>query len=283
MTDRYAVLGNPIAHSKSPEIHTAFALEVGHDIAYTRILVPLDGFVATIDAYRKQGACGVNVTVPFKIEAYQYGMEHSQRAEVAGAANTLRFDPGQSNACIFADNTDGVGLVSDIRDNLGYAIVGKRVLLLGAGGAARSVMGALLDELPASISLTNRTIVRAHELAERFIRIQSNAQIEVVDIAHLTKYQYDIIINATSASLHESLPVIPATAFAEKSLAYDMMYGKGATPFLRFAANAGAATTDGLGMLVEQAAEAFLLWRGVRPQTAPIIAGIRQSANNNSE
>lgn len=278
MTDYYAVIGNPIAHSKSPEIHAAFALDTRHEIVYTRILAPLDDFAATVTAFRENGASGVNVTLPFKMEAYEYAMDRSPRAEAAGAANTLRFDHGQSGGRIFADNTDGAGIVSDIRKNLGYTIADKRVLLLGAGGAARSVIGALLDELPASISIANRTPSKAYELAERFARQQLNARVDAVESAHLKKLQYDIVINATSASLYESLPLVPATAFGDTCLAYDMVYANGATPFLLFAKNAGASIADGLGMLVEQAAETFLVWRGVRPNTAPVIAALRRSA-----
>lgn len=277
MPDYYAVVGNPIAHSMSPEIHAAFARELGHSIVYERKLAPLGQFAVAVDAIRAMGAKGINVTLPFKLDAYHYATEHTPRAAAAGAANTLRFLQLNGGARIVADNTDGIGLVRDMGINLGRPITQKRVLVLGAGGAARGVMGALLDEKPASISISNRTAGKARELAAHFSNVCAGTRIEVVEPQQLTVHQYDIVINATAASLNDGLPLMPTCAFAGASFAYDMMYGKGVTPFLRLAANAGAATADGLGMLVEQAAEAYFVWRGVRPQTAPVIAAMRQS------
>lgn len=278
MTDRYAVVGNPIGHSKSPEIHAAFALETGQEITYEKILAPLDAFITTVDAFVGGGACGINVTLPFKVEAYQYATYRTPRSVAAGAANTLRFEHTTSGLQITADNTDGVGLVRDICINLGHAITNRRVLVLGAGGAARGVVGALLDEQPASISISNRTVDRAHDLVNQFKLVNSRVRMEVVEARQLAANQYDVIINATAASLNQSLPPVPASVFAKAGLAYDMMYGKVDTPFLMLAANAGAVTADGLGMLVEQAAEAFFYWRGVRPTTAPVISALRKEA-----
>ncbi len=276
MTDRYAVVGNPIEHSKSPEIHAAFARETGQKITYEKILAPVEAFISTVDAFRGGGGLGVNVTLPFKIQAYQYAAHRTPRAVLAGAANTLRFEHTDGAVQVLADNTDGVGLVRDICINLGHALTDRRVLLLGAGGAAQSVMGAILDEKPASISISNRTASRAHDLAGRFRLIVPGVKVDVVENRQLIAHKYDVVINATAASLNESLPLIPAGAFARESFAYDMMYGRSATPFLLLAANAGAVTSDGLGMLVEQAAEAFFYWRGVRPTTAPVIATMRK-------
>lgn len=272
--DQYAVVGNPVAHSRSPEIHAAFARQVGHQIIYSRMLAPLDQFVATLDAFRVAGGCGVNVTVPFKREAYHYATEHTPRAAEAAAANTLRFEIASAEPRIIADNTDGVGLVRDIGINLGRTISKKRILLLGAGGAAHGVMGALRGEKPHSITIHNRTTDKAHELAGQFSSMTGGVAIDVVESRELAARQFDIVINATAAGLYNSLPLVPETVFADDCLAYDMVYGK-ATPFLALAAKAGATTADGLGMLVEQAAEAFYFWRGVRPQTGPVIAALR--------
>ena len=276
MTDRYAVIGNPVAHSLSPDIHMAFACEVGHYIVYERIIAPLDGFVARVDSLRSGGTKGINVTLPFKLEAFEYASRHTLRAQLAGAVNTLKFDPTAIDGTVLGDNTDGAGLVRDIIHNLKYEIANRRVLVIGAGGAARGVMGALIDENPNSISIVNRTIHKAEEVARLNSAINSAVKIEALDAEQLAPRQFDIVINATSASLTNSLPPVPATIFANGSLAYDMMYGKKTTPFLMMAAKADATVVDGLGMLVEQAAEAFYVWRGVRPKTASVIATIRQ-------
>jgi len=272
MTDRYAVIGNPIQHSKSPEIHAEFARQFGHVITYTRLLAPLEGFREVVETYRLAGAAGVNVTLPFKVKAFEYASSASERATAAGAANTLHF----LNDEVVADNTDGVGLTRDIRKNLQRAIAGKRVLLLGAGGAARGVIGALLDEAPASLILANRTYPKALALVETHPNITSTV-FTAAPLANLGERQFDIVINATSASLQNTVPNLPPTIFASNSLAYDLMYGKGETAFMLTAAKQGATASDGLGMLVEQAAEAFYVWRGVMPQTDAIIAAMRRT------
>lgn len=273
MTDRYAVVGNPIAHSKSPEIHTAFARQTGHDIDYSRLLAPVDGFRATIERFRAAGGKGVNVTVPFKLEAFDLADEVSHRARDAEAANFLDFEDGR----IRADNTDGMGLTRDIVHNLGFGLMNKRVLLLGAGGAAQGVLAPLLEYEPSILTIANRTVEKALRLAETFRRkpVAASSVLCGLGFDELAGHHFDLVINATSTSLQGKLPPLPADAFAAGALAYDMMYGTTPTPFLAFASAHGAKTSDGLGMLVEQAAESFLLWRGVRPETAPVIALLR--------
>ena len=273
MTDHYAVVGNPVAHSKSPEIHAAFARETGQNMDYVRLLAPLDGFSRTVQTFRAAGGRGVNVTVPFKLEAYDFADEVSQRAKDAEAANCLRFD-GES---VHADNTDGVGLIRDIVHNLGVALSGKRILLLGAGGAAQGVIAPLLEHEPSILTIANRTVDKALRLAEMFRR-KPAADASVLcglPFSDLAGHHFDVVINATSTSLQGEMPPLPDEAFAAGTLAYDMMYGAVPTPFLAFAQARGARVADGLGMLVEQAAESFLLWRGVRPQTATVIALLR--------
>lgn len=267
--DRYAVIGNPIAHSKSPDIHARFAAQTGQNIRYERLLAPLDGFAQTVRELIEQGGKGANVTVPFKLEAYALATSLTERAEAAGAVNTLKFDA----RVIVGDNTDGVGLVTDIMRNAGVGIEGKRILLLGAGGAARGVILPLLGQHPAELVIANRTVEKAAELASRFVqRVPvSGCGFEAV------QNPFDIIINATSASLAADLPPIAPSVFGAGALAYDMMYGKDPTVFMRFAAQHGATARDGLGMLVEQAAESFFVWRGVRPDTAPVFAELRAS------
>ena len=273
MTDRYAVVGNPIAHSKSPEIHAAFARQTGHDIAYSRLLAPVDGFRMTVERFRAAGGKGVNVTVPFKLEAFDLADEVSQRARDAEAANFLDFADGS----IRADNTDGMGLTQDIVHNLGFGLANKRVLLLGAGGAAQGVLTPLLEHEPSILTIANRTVEKALRLAETYRRkaVAASSVLCGLGFDELAGHQFDLVINATSTSLQGALPPLPADAFAAGALAYDMMYGTTPTPFLAFAAAHGAKTSDGLGMLVEQAAESFLLWRCVRPETAPVIALLR--------
>ena len=273
MTDRYAVVGNPIAHSKSPEIHAAFARQTGHDIDYSRLMAPVDGFRATVEGFRAAGGKGVNVTVPFKLEAFDLAHEVSQRAKDAEAANFLAFGDGR----IRADNTDGMGLTRDIVHNLGFGLANKRVLLLGAGGAAQGVLTPLLEHEPSILTIANRTVEKALRLAESFRRkaVAASSVLCGLGFDELAGHHFDLVINATSTSLQGEMPPLPADAFAADALAYDMMYGTPPTPFLAFAAAHGAKTSDGLGMLVEQAAESFLLWRGVRPETAPVIALLR--------
>ena len=271
MTDRYAVIGNPVAHSRSPEIHAAFARECGADIQYDRLLASATGFVQTVEAFRKDGASGANVTLPFKLEAFSYANACTSRAERGKSVNTLRFDKNR----IVGDNTDGVGLCRDIVGNIGQPLQGARILLIGAGGAARAVVGALLDCKPENLTITNRTAEKAQAIADEF---NAGNVFCAVGLAALTSRRFDVLINATSASLAESLPPVPGTCFDTNALAYEMMYGKGLTPFLNLAASNGARTADGLGMLVEQAAEAFYCWRGVRPTTGPIFQLLKQSA-----
>ncbi len=274
MTDRYAVIGNPVAHSKSPEIHAAFAREFGLDIHYERVLSPLDKFASTVIAWRDgNSAAGANVTLPFKMEAFALATEHTARARRGGAVNTLKFD----GARIIGDNTDGAGLCRDIVDNLGFEFSGKRVLLLGAGGAARGVAGALADAAPALLAISNRTQGKAEELAAKLAADVAACDIKVIAAEKLTTNRFDLIINATATSLNDDLPLVPAACFVEGGLAYDMMYGMVDTPFLKLAASRGARTADGLGMLVEQAAESFMLWRGLRPSTAPVMASLREA------
>lgn len=270
MTDHYAVFGNPIAHSKSPVIHTAFARQTGQDMDYTALLAPLDGFAECVAAFRAGGGRGANVTVPFKEEAWRLASRRTQRAEVAQAVNTLCFDGAE----VLGDNTDGVGLVADLTGNLGFDLKGRRILLMGAGGAARGVIGPLLEQGPTLLFVANRTVERAVRLAEHF---RDRGPVSGGGYAELAG-PYDLVINATAASLTGELPPLPEGVFAPGGLAYDMMYGRD-TPFLQRARAAGVRTADGLGMLVEQAAEAFYLWRGVRPQTAPVIAMLRSEGH----
>lgn len=267
MTDKYAVVGNPVSHSKSPLIHKMFAEQTGQDISYEAIESPLDGFAATIQHLRDSGYKGCNITVPFKHEAYELANEHSGRARAAHAVNTFLFQDG----IILGDNTDGIGLVTDIEQNLGCKLLFKRVLLMGAGGAAHGVIWHLFNA-GAAIIISNRTMDKAEQLAAEF---EGYGTVFAKSYAALAGQQFDIVINATSSSLTDSLPPLPEGLFKPGALAYDMMYGK-QTPFLRFAQEQGAAQlADGLGMLVEQAAVAFHKWRGVSPDTAPVIARLR--------
>lgn len=269
MTDHYAVFGNPIAHSKSPLIHAAFARQTGQDLDYTALLAPLDGFAECVAAFRAGGGAGANVTVPFKEQAYALADRRTARAEAAGAVNTLHF----MGAHALGDNTDGTGLIADLTHNLGVDLKGRRILLMGAGGAARGVVLPLLEHAPTHLFIANRTAERALSLAERF---RAHGPVSGGSYEALSGAQFDLVINATAASLTGDLPPLPAGIFGADALAYDMMYGQD-TPFLRLARQAGARTADGLGMLVEQAAEAFLLWRGVRPDTGPVIAMLRKA------
>ena len=272
MTDLYCVFGNPIAHSKSPVIHAAFAAQTGEDLRYEARLAAIDGFLAAISAFVAEGGRGANVTVPFKEEAYRRCDRLSDRAARAGAVNTLMFIDGG----VHGDNTDGAGLVRDICVNLGRSLAGQRILLLGAGGASRGVIAPLLAEKPGVLVIANRSSDKAQQLAATFADLAAGAALTGGAFAQLAGQQFDIVINATSASLSgDSLP-LPAGIFASGSLAYDMMYGKGETPFLALARIQGAAhCADGLGMLVEQAAEAFTLWRGKRPETTAVLASLR--------
>ena len=278
MTDRYCVFGNPIAHSKSPAIHAQFAASTQQDMHYEKLLAPLDGFTASVQAFITAGGRGANVTVPFKEEAFRLCTRLSQRAERAGAVNTLVFEGND----IFGDNTDGAGLVRDITHNLGFELAGKRILLLGAGGAARGTLEPLLAAKPASLFIANRSADKAEALAALcnpiITTIESTAgpRVNGGNLAKIAGNSFDLVINATSASLAGETLALPPSIFATGSLAYDMMYGKGETPFMQQARAEGAGCcADGLGMLVEQAAEAFTLWRKVRPETAGVLADLR--------
>lgn len=273
--DRYAVAGNPIAHSRSPLIHTQFAQQTGQALVYERLLCPLDDFPATLTDFVNAGAKGCNVTVPFKFEAFEMAARRTPRAELAQAANTLRFDAATEGGWL-ADNTDGVGLVRDITVNAGVALAGARVLLLGAGGASAGVLGPLIEARPAEIVVANRTADKAQVLVDRHAD-WARAHGVTLSARSLSEpgTAYDVFINGTAASLSGcGIPVGPEVLHPG-SLALDMMYGPAAQAFLDWARAHGAIARDGLGMLVEQAAESFALWRGVRPDTAPVLAAMR--------
>lgn len=265
MRERYAVVGNPVAHSRSPQIHAEFARATGQDLEYGRIEAPLDGFERTVEAFRAQGGKGLNVTLPFKEAAFGYCGQLSPRARAAGVVNTLALSGGQ----VYGDSTDGVGLVADLTRNLGFQLGQKSLLLMGAGGAAQGVVQALLDAGVARLVIANRTVSRALALAARF-------GVAGCGYEALEGQAFDIVVNATSAGLANEAPRLPRSAFVSGALAYDMVYGRD-TPFLAQARAAGARASDGLGMLVEQAAESFLLWRGVRPETRAILERLRGS------
>ncbi len=271
--DRYAVIGNPIAHSKSPFIHARFAEQTGEAIEYAHLLAPLDGFVTTVREFAAQGGRGLNVTVPFKLDAHALADTLSPRAMAAGAVNTLRFD----ETGVFGDNTDGAGLTRDIETNLGVSLAGARILLLGAGGAARGVVLPMLERGPAVLTIVNRTANKAQGLVDQFAAAARDAGCLLAGggAEQVEREPYDVIVNATAGSLDAALPECDAAAFGPATLAYDMMYGARPTVFMEHARTLGARVADGLGMLVEQAAESFLVWRGVRPDSAPVLAALR--------
>jgi len=275
MTDQYAVFGNPVAHSKSPYIHTLFAQQTQQTMAYEKQLVELDKFSEAATAFFAAEGCGLNITVPFKLDAFAFAHSLSERAQHAGAVNTLKKTPDGS---IYGDNTDGAGLLRDITKNLGWTLRNKRVLVLGAGGAVRGVIAPLLAEQPQRIVIANRTLAKAEELVRLFNVGKSAPDSKILRASslHIHARPFDVVINGTSASLNGDMPDLSPTILAPNACCYDMMYGKELTPFLRWAQQHGASVADGLGMLVEQAAESFLLWRGVRPQTAPVIAVLRE-------
>ncbi len=272
MTDRYAVIGNPISHSKSPLIHRMFAEQAGQDISYEAIEAPMEGFAATIERLLTDGYKGCNVTVPFKLEAWKLANEHTSRSIDAEATNTLSFKDGK----IYADNTDGTGLVRDIEINHGFKLKGKSILLIGAGGAAQGVLHPLLEASQAPPVIYNRTLEKAIKLQKTVTEHGnfSHFSVKAAEFGALTNEQFNIVINATSTGLTGGEIPLPASIFAPDALAYDMMYGR-ETPFMTFARAHGAQVADGLGMLVEQAAEAFYIWRGVRPDTEPVFKALR--------
>lgn len=270
MTDQYAVFGNPINHSKSPSIHRQFAEQTGQDLHYAKQLVAEGQFVSAAQEFFAQGGKGLNVTVPFKVDAFSFAQELTPRAQRAGAVNTLAM---QSNGKILGDNTDGIGMVHDMH-NLGWDQQGKRVLILGAGGAVRGILQPLLEEKPSQVVIANRTLSKAQELAAEFHDL---TEIIACEYGELSGKSFDLIINGTSASLSGDLPPLPKDLLNEGASCYDMMYGAEPTVFLRWAAEHGAAkTADGLGMLVGQAAEAFYLWRHIRPEVVPVITALRR-------
>jgi shikimate dehydrogenase len=270
--DRYAVAGNPVEHSRSPFIHAMFAEATGQALAYDRLLCPLDAFEATIRHFAQGGARGCNVTVPFKFEAFRLATTRSERASLAQAANTLCFYP----AGWLADNTDGVGLVRDIEINAGLKLAGRRVLMIGAGGAAAGALGPLLQARPAEVAVANRTLASAEALVQRHREL---AAIEGVALRAsplgAAGEAFDVVVNASASSLQGADIPVSHAVLREGTLALDMMYGPAAQAFLDWATARGGVGRDGLGMLVEQAAESFALWRGVRPETAPVLDILR--------
>ena len=268
--DRYAVFGNPIGHSKSPFIHTLFARQTNQSLVYTAESAPVDGFIDAAKVFFAEGGKGRNITMPFKEDAYQFASRLTERAQLAGAVNTLKkLDDGE----IIGDNTDGAGLVQDLLQHQ-VVLEGARILIIGAGGAARGVIKPLLDQKPASLTITNRTFSKAQELAELFV---SHGPIVAKEMESINE-EYDVIINSTSASLSGELPAISSSIFAANSTSYDMIYGKGVTSFNLWAKENGAAHAyDGLGMLVGQAAESFMLWRGLRPGAKQILRELRKN------
>jgi len=270
MTDLYAVFGNPINHSKSPAIHRHFAEQTHQDMQYNKQLVNDGEFVKSAEEFFAQGGKGLNITVPFKMDAYNFAQQLTARAERAGAVNTLA---RLSDGTILGDNTDGIGMLHDMH-NLGWELEGKRILILGAGGAVRGVLQPLLEERPAQIIIANRTLSKAEELARQF---QDLGDVQARSYEQLTGNSFNLVINGTSASLQGELPPLPDNLFAVNAYCYDMMYSAEPTVFLQWAKEQGATQlADGLGMLVGQAAEAFYVWRHIRPEVVPVITALRR-------
>jgi shikimate dehydrogenase len=268
--DRYAVMGNPIEHSKSPLIHRLFAEQTGQDIVYEAILVNPDGFAEAVADFMSTAGKGLNVTVPFKQQAWQIADELSERAKRAGAVNTLKMGDGGE---LSGDNTDGIGLVRDLTRNLGLTLSGKQLLVLGAGGAVRGILAPLLEQNPARLLIANRTVERAQQLVAEFSDL---GELRGCGFDDLIGTRFDIIINATAAGLQGQVPDLPDEIIDPGGCCYDLMYASEPTAFVRYARQHGVqAAFDGLGMLVEQAAESFYIWRGVAPDTAPVIAALR--------
>lgn len=269
MTDLYAVVGNPIAHSKSPQIHRLFAEQLNQDISYDKALVEPGDFNRWVDDFFSRGGKGLNVTLPFKAEAFAYAGTKTDRAERAGASNTLSLNEDGS---VVADNTDGFGLWADLTERLGWQIAEREILVLGAGGAVRGVLGPLLDAQPKKVVLANRTFSKAAELADAF---RSFGRIEAAEMRDLGQWQFDLVINGTSAGVRGETPDIPTTLFKPGACSYDMFYAPSVTPFLKWSAPFVDDMADGLGMLVAQAAESFRIWRGMRPDFIPVVEQIR--------
>lgn len=265
--DMYAVIGNPVAHSQSPKIHAQFAKQTKQELYYKFLLAPLDKFNITVQNFFNQGGKGANITVPFKISAYTLAHTLTERAKLAGAVNTLKFE----HNTIIGDNTDGIGLIRDIKTNFKISLAQKRILLLGAGGAARGVILPLLQQKIDTLTVCNRSHIKTLKLIKQFSKYGHIIPSEY----NTLNDTYDIIINATSANLKKELPPVPSNIFSNALLVYDMMYGDNQTTFMEYAAQHGAPVCDGLGMLVEQAAEAFFLWRGVRPNTITVLNMLR--------
>jgi shikimate dehydrogenase len=270
--DRYALIGHPVEHSLSPLIHAAFAHQTRQELSYQALLAPLDGFSDTVRMFRAEGGRGANITVPFKIEACSLATRLTERAKLAGAVNTLTFE----DDIIIGDNTDGIGLVRDLIINLACPLAGRNVLLLGAGGAARGAIFPLFQTKPGSLTIANRTVERAQELRTAFAPYAGQTTFTAGKFEDLGGWEFDVVINATSASLKKGTLPLPRNIFAPDAFVYDMMYGVGDTPFLAWARAAGVTQlSDGLGMLIEQAAESFTLWRGIRPNSAPVLSRLR--------
>lgn len=272
--DRYAVVGHPVEHSKSPWIHARFAALTGQAVQYDKLLAPLDGFVATVTRFRSAGGRGCNVTVPFKFEAMALATAVTDRARLAGACNTLRFD----GATVLGDNTDGIGFVRDVEIGAGRSLAGQRVLLVGAGGAAAGVLGPVLQARPAAVVVANRTASRAQSLvdAHAAVAAQGSVPLQACALDQLPVLgAFDVVVNATASSLAGDAVPVPASVLRQGTLAVDLMYGAAAQGFLAWAQRHGAVPRDGLGMLVEQAAESFAVWRGVQPPTAPVLRDLR--------
>ena len=270
--DLYRVIGNPVSHSQSPWIHTRFAELTGQTLQYDKQLVPVDGFVNAVQQFFAEGGRGCNVTVPFKFEAAALATQVSDRAQLAQAANTLTVQ----NGTVQADNTDGAGLVNDIQRNAGFDLAGRRILLIGAGGASAGVLAPLIQTQPASITVANRTVDKAHALVNRHTDLALLQKTELVaQTLQGLEGDFDVIINATASSLSGGAVPVAASTLKPGALAYDMMYGPAAQGFMTWAREHGAQPRDGLGMLVEQAAEAFLIWRGVLPPSQQVLAELR--------
>ncbi len=272
---KFAVFGNPIAHSKSPEIHQAFAKQFGIELSYEKILVEVGKFNRSAEKFFTDGGVGANVTVPFKEDALQFADKLTERARLSGAVNTLFQKNTQNNSVIIGDNTDGVGLVRDILDNHQQSLADKKILIIGAGGAAKGVMLPLAEQCPKSITIVNRTLEKADKLAKYFSNHLDKVVIGACGFDELDNKTFDVIINATSVALSGQKLNLPHSIFSDETFAYDMVYGAEPTAFLQFAKDNGATISDGLGMLVEQAAESFEIWHGVKVNTDSVIKSLK--------